>query len=204
MSFKSKTLKLLIMRKFALIAIILSLMVSCQKKQKSETESLMKTQGDSICIGLTDYSRLTTVAEQVEWLTEYGEIVCKDSLSEGIINIHKIDSKKIQSQHTVAYSRKWKTIRKFVGLNFYNAYLGFDFNGSSDVIAIKLVPNFEPTVSTYSIPFINAIAEYDNLTDDSTIEFRTGMINSTQVLLVITKDESNNIINYYDASGNPI
>ena len=204
MSFKSKTLKLLIMRKFALIAIVLSLMVSCQKKQSENPKSLMKNQSNSTCINLEDYEKLTDIKDKVDWLKEYGELVCKDTLNEAILAAHEIDTSDIENLHPVGFSINWKTLREFIEPNFYNAYLSFTLNGTSDVTAIKLVPDFSETVPCYSVPFILYLGEKEGLNDACSIEFRTGNLKAETVLLVITKDESNNIINYYDASGNPI
>jgi hypothetical protein len=188
------------MKKLIVMVIVLSLITACQKKRVEDTGSGGSTQ----CISLEDYYKETTTNGKVTWLKEYGELVCKDTLDNAILLAHQVDTTEISNLHKESFNIKWNVIRDFVEPNFYNAYLSFTFDSNEDVKSIMLIPDYQETVPCYSVPFIMFIGQQHSFTNDCSIEFTTGDLNSKQVLFVIAKDESDNILGYYNNSGNPL
>ncbi len=154
------------------------------------------------CIGLEDYYQLTTVKDKADWLVENGENVCENILKEEIINTHSINSADIDNPHPLCYTIEWGTLQEVIEGNFYNVYLGFDFDSNLDVEDIKLIPEFMDTTPCYSIPFLQTIA--NELAVDDFVEFRRAELDKVSVLVVITKDKNGTALGYYDASSSPL
>jgi hypothetical protein len=187
------------MKKLIVMVIVLSLITACQKKRVDDTGSGGSTQ----CISLEDYYKETTTNGKAAWLKEYGELVCKDTLDNAILLEHQVDTTEISNLEKDGYSIKWRKLRKFIEPNFYNAYLSFTFDDNV-VNSIMLIPDYKENTPCYSVPFLMLISEEHHFNDEFSIEFRMGDLDSKQVLFVIAKDEGDNVLEYYNNSGNPL
>ena len=187
----------------ALLAMVVS-MTACKQAAEEQKQGFVTTaaspEADEPCINLDDYNKETTVEDKAKWLREYGKTVCQDTLFPAIIKDHAVSAADITFSSSDSFNIKWKDLDFFLDKNYYNGYLSFDID-KEEVKAIKLVPKFTTNYPCYSVPFFRAIADENELEEDSEIEFKFGKIATKDRVIVIVNNPMG--IAYYDFSNDP-
>lgn len=170
------------------------------------------------CLDLSEYYKLPTIEEKVNWLKTEGEKVCKGTLKEAILKSHEVVDNLSHLRGT--YVTTWGELKPIIGSYKYEYYLNI-VNDEKTISGVTRVENYIPDDDglhyRFSGALINILA--DEYTKDENSQFQFSFANldkktiiplkSEQAVVVIqvvgNPDDKNPVIEapYYDYSTDP-
>lgn len=191
------------MKKLFLTFSFLFLLVGCWNSKSNSSDTSAKSEESKTsnvdCINLDAYNKLTKLDQKVSWLQQNGKNVCEPELEDAIIKSHSISPNNYTTTSKVPFTITTKEIKDFVDMNYYNAYVSFDFDTDKEIHNIKMIPKFDTIVSSYSPPFFRTIIKKNNLSDNDIIQFKKALIKGKEKIVVVI--EKDNVA--YDYSNEP-
>lgn len=183
-------------RLFLGLSVLISLFSCKEKVTPAPAEPQRRAQN---CITLEEYDTLTKLEQKVLWLKQKGKDVCQPILDSAIIKSHTISPNAFSTTSKVPFTISSKEIKDFIGSNYYNAYVSFDFDSHGEIENIKMVSKFDTITTCFSVPFFRCIIKKNGLTDMDVLQFKKAMIKGKEKIVVII--EKNNVS--YDYSNEP-
>ncbi|MEZ0006936.1 hypothetical protein ABH942_002314 [Flavobacterium sp. 28YEA47A] len=218
------------MKKTALFLILSLAMIGCEgkKKETPSENSVQKTQErNTMTVVSTDCKNDPIIkflssmyySERANWLSEYGEAICKYNLYSCIEDFHSIPDTiftKLARQHLrnssgiKLYELPWQDLEDFIkkeGIKCYDAYIAFDIDTINNKASLRKTP-FSTTEATYSIPLFEGIKkEHKNIQTIYVTEAivgykeKKGIVNKERIIFKV-KDTSGGYF-HYDISDDP-
>lgn len=199
------------MKKCTLILMAVLTIVACKKEKEDTPEANINLEQKMLnveCIDLAEYYTKTTLDEQIAWLKEKGDSVCKEKLEEAVLKIHQVKGKVTNQKEK--YSISWGHLKDTVKDYGYNKYLRLIVDTKKQqVLGLSMVTDYKKGTYCFSTALIRSLAK--NYAKNNNVEFHFSFAiidKSEDPVIVIQVIDPNNIqsVNesYFDYSTDPL
>ena len=189
------------MKKIIGLFVVILALHGCKKNQPDTAP--LRMMASPACITLSDYDQLTNNQDKADWLVAQGKLVCDSILYAREVEHEVLAADVNVPSSATPHMMKWEDLETLLGAIVYENYVGFELDTQGDVVKVMLVPGYEESGNTYSVPMFRSIGLKYKFVKNTEIEFLPATVGDAMKIVIRFKDE-NGVYVYYDITEIPV